>query len=73
MRIGLDIASLTFKEQVDQVVLVSGESDFVPAVKLARREGIDFVLDPLWAGAKPSLLEHVDGVKSVWPKPKTKR
>jgi len=41
MRIGLDIASLAYKRQVNQVVLISGDSDFVPAAKLARREGID--------------------------------
>ncbi len=29
MRIGLDIASLCFKKQVDQIVLVAGDSDFV--------------------------------------------
>jgi uncharacterized LabA/DUF88 family protein len=43
MRIGLDIASVAYKKQVDQIVLVAGDSDFVPAAKLARREGIDFI------------------------------
>ena len=47
MKIGLDIASLAYKRQVDQIVLIAGDADFVPAAKLARREGIDFVLDPL--------------------------
>ena len=65
MRIGLDIASLALKRQVDQIVLVAGDSDFVPAAKLARREGIDFLLDPLGAGIKSDLNEHVDGVRSV--------
>jgi uncharacterized LabA/DUF88 family protein len=69
MRIGLDIASLGFKRQVDQIVLVAGDSDFVPAAKLARREGIDFVLDPMWHIIHPSLLEHVDGVRSTCPNP----
>src|SRR5690606_8909702 len=39
MRIGLDIAALTLKRFVGTIVLVSGDSDFVPAAKLARREG----------------------------------
>ena len=65
MRIGLDIASLAYKRQVDQIVLVAGDSDFVPAAKLARREGIDFLLDPLGSGIKADLNEHVDGVRSV--------
>jgi uncharacterized LabA/DUF88 family protein len=69
MRVGLDIASLSFKRQVDQIVLIAGDSDFVPAAKLARREGIDFVLDPLWHTVHPSLQEHVDGVRSTCPNP----
>ena len=31
MRIGVDISSLAFKKQVDQIILISGDSDFVPA------------------------------------------
>ncbi len=69
MRIGLDIASLAFKKQVDQIVLVAGDADFVPAAKLARREGIDFVLDPMWAAISDDLNEHVDGLRSTCPKP----
>ena len=45
---------MAYKHQVDQIVLISGDSDFVSAAKLARREGIDFVLDPL--GAPISLI-----------------
>lgn len=66
MRIGLDIASLAYKKQVDQIILISGDSDFVPAAKLARREGIDFILDPIWTKVRPSLYEHIDGLKSQW-------
>ena len=68
MRIGLDIASLAYKRQVDQIILISGDSDFVPAAKLARREGIDFILDPMWAKIKDDLFEHIDGLKSQWKK-----
>ena len=62
MRIGLDIASVTFKKQADQIILVSGDSDFVPAAKLARREGIDFVLDSMKQKIKADLFEHIDGL-----------
>ena len=62
MKIGLDIASLSFKRQVDQIILVSGDSDFVPAAKLARREGIDFVLDSMGNHINPDLHEHIDGL-----------
>lgn len=69
MRIGLDIASLAFKRQADQIILVAGDSDFVPAAKLARREGIDFILDPMWASIRPDLHEHIDGLRSVFERP----
>jgi len=69
MRIGLDIASLAYKRLVDQIVLVAGDSDFVPAAKLPRREGIDFVLDPMWQRVHPSLNEHIDGLRSTSPNP----
>ena len=69
MKIGLDIASLAYKRLVDQIVLIAGDSDFVPAAKLARREGIDVVLDPMWQPMSEDLLEHVDGLRSTCPKP----
>lgn len=72
MRIGLDIASLAYKKQVDQIILIAGDSDFVPAAKLARREGIDFILDPMEATIRADLFEHIDGLKSCWKKPKEK-
>lgn len=71
MRIGVDIASLAYKKQVRQIILVAGDDDFVPAAKLARREGIDFVLDPMWNHINPSLFEHIDGLNSTAPKPKS--
>jgi uncharacterized LabA/DUF88 family protein len=74
MRIGLDIASLALKKQVNQIVLISGDSDFVPAAKLARREGIDFILDPMWSQKIPDhLSEHIDGIQSVCPKPSSNK
>ncbi len=69
MRIGLDIASITFKKQANIIVLVSGDSDFVSAAKLARREGVTFILDPLWRSVSPDLLEHIDGLRSGFPNP----
>ncbi len=68
MRIGIDIASLAFKKQVDQIILISGDSDFVPAAKQARREGIDFILDPMRSPIKDDLYEHIDGIRTKAPK-----
>jgi len=42
------------------IVLVSGDSDFVPAMKFARREGALVYLVPLGQRVKPSMLEHSD-------------
>jgi len=72
MRLGIDIAAVSFKKQVNQIVLISGDADFVPAAKLARREGIDFILDPMWAPIRPELFEHIDGLRSVCQKPATR-
>jgi uncharacterized LabA/DUF88 family protein len=41
LRIGLDIATIAVKRIVDILVVVSGDSDLVPALKFARREGQD--------------------------------
>lgn len=64
MRIAIDIASLTLKKHVRTIVLVAGDSDFVPAAKLARREGIEFILDPLWQNVNDDLFEHIDDLRS---------
>lgn len=70
MRIGLDIASMAYKHQVDRIILIAGDSDFVPAAKLARREGIDFILDPMWNQIATDLQEHIDGLFTYAEKPK---
>ena len=65
MKIGIDIATLSLKKQVDTIVLIAGDCDFVPAAKLARREGIDFILDAMRRPIDPRLHEHIDGLRSV--------
>src|SRR5688572_19230804 len=67
MRIGLDIASLTLKKQVQLIVLVTADSDFVPAMKFARREGAQLVLVTLGHGIRPGLREHADLVVDELP------
>lgn len=73
MRLGIDVASLAFKKQVDQIIIVAADADFVPAAKLARREGIDVILDRMGdKSAAKDLLLHVDGVRDCFlPKTKT--
>ncbi len=64
MRVGLDISSMAYKKQVTRIILIAGDSDFVPAAKLARREGIDFILDPMGSSISDDLSEHIDGIHS---------
>lgn len=70
MKIGLDIASLTLKKQVSTIVLVAGDADFVPAAKLARREGVKIVLDSLWRSVNAELFEHIDLLYGGFKRPK---
>ena len=72
-KLSLDIASLAYKRLVDRIVLIAGDRDFVPAAKLARREGIDIILDSMRQKIHPSLFEHIDGMKTWAPKRKVKR
>lgn len=69
MKIGLDIASMALKRHVDTIILVTGDSDFVPAAKVARREGVDLLLDPMWWSIDPDLMEHIDGILSGFERP----
>ena len=72
MKIGLDIASLAYKKLVDQIVLISGDSDFVPAAKLARVEGIDFIVDSMGTKINDNLIEHIDGLRTYCGKAPSK-
>jgi uncharacterized LabA/DUF88 family protein len=44
MRIGIDVATLAIKKQVDRIILISGDLDMIPAMKLARREGVQVAI-----------------------------
>ena len=64
MRIGLDATSIAMGKLADQIVLIAGDSDFLPVAKIARRNGIDFILDPMKQIPKANLQEHVDGIET---------
>ena len=44
LRLGLDIARLALRQLVDTLVVVTGDSDMIPAFKFARREGLRVLL-----------------------------
>lgn len=62
LRIGLDIARLSIRQLVNVIVVVTGDSDMVPAFKFARREGVRVYLDHMGHGVKRELKAHVDAI-----------
>lgn len=69
MRIGLDIATLCQNKSVDRIILVSGDTDCVPATKHGRKAGVQIVLVELpKTRLAPELLSHADFRRAVdWP------
>ena len=65
IKIGLDVAWLSSKAIVDRLVLVTGDSDLVPAMKFARREGVQVVLIHLNQPIKQDMSIHADEVRSI--------
>lgn len=62
LRIGLDVGTIALKRVVDTIVLVSGDSDMVPAMKLARKEGLRVYLKTMGHGVIRELKAHADYV-----------
>ena len=60
LRIGLDFARLALRALVDVVVVVTGDSDLIPAFKFARREGVRVYLDHMGHGVRRDLKVHTD-------------
>lgn len=60
LRIGLDIARLSLRQLVRVLVVVTGDSDMIPAFKFARREGVRVYLDHMGHGVKRDLKAHTD-------------
>jgi uncharacterized LabA/DUF88 family protein len=44
MRIGIDVATLAMNHHVDRIIVVSNDTDLIPALNIARREGIQVVI-----------------------------
>jgi len=70
MRIGIDVAALAIKRHVDRIVLLSGDSDMIPAMKLARREGIQVCVVQVGDQRIISdLIEDADFLRKITPLP----
>ncbi|HTX22768.1 MAG TPA: NYN domain-containing protein [Candidatus Aquilonibacter sp.] len=67
MRIGIDVATLSLKRIVERIILISGDTDMIPAMKLARREGVQVVLVEIGITLSKSLDEDADLVRVLKP------
>jgi uncharacterized LabA/DUF88 family protein len=71
MRIGLDMATLSANHSVELIALVTNDTDCIPAMKHARRAGLQIalVVVPGYHPA-PELLAHSDFRRNIaWPTP----
>lgn len=69
MRIGLDVAKFADTKSIDRLILMTADTDCVPALKYARIAGLQTVLVHL-PGLKsvPELTWHSDYIRKVeWP------
>lgn len=72
MRIGLDIATIAAERRIERILLVSADTDLIPAMKHARKAGMQVVGIQLPAPAidlRPAMLAHLDYKRAAkWPK-----
>jgi uncharacterized LabA/DUF88 family protein len=59
-KIGLDIAWASYEKITQNIVLVTGDSDFAPAMKTARRNGVFVYLYTLGHGVMSQILDNAD-------------
>lgn len=69
MRIGLDVAVFSASHAVDRIVLVSADTDCIPAMKHGRKAGLQLVLIEFPNSSPPrEMCEHADFMRPVpWP------
>lgn len=69
MRIGLDMASYAATKSVDRIILVTGDTDCLPAMKHCRISGLQIVLTSLpKQKVAAELLWHSDYLRQLsWP------
>ncbi len=66
MRIGLDVAAYSSNHSVDRIVLVSADTDCIPALKYGRKAGLQTILiEPGGNKLTNELLGHADFTRAV--------
>ena len=64
IKIGLDIAWLSTRRIVEKIILASNDSDFIPAMKFARRETIKIVVIQLLELSN-HMKAHADEIRKI--------
>ena len=70
LRIGLDMLTLTETRAVEMIVLITGDTDLIPAMKMARSRGLQMAgLSLPNRAIGPELLPHLDFYRNLphWP------
>lgn len=66
MRIGLDISQYSYDKSVENIILISNDTDCIPAMKCARKNGLRMSLVSIHgARIAPELKAHADFVYDV--------
>jgi len=62
--LAIDLLRLSYRGAISQAILITGDSDFIPAIKIAKDEGVQVILAH---GSKPhlSLLDEVDQTTGI--------
>jgi uncharacterized LabA/DUF88 family protein len=69
MRIGLDIAAYSAEHLASRIILITNDTDCVPAMKFARKAGLQTVLIQVMnCKPAPELVAHTDFKRPIaWP------
>ena len=65
IKIGLDVAWISFNHIAKNIVLITGDSDFVPIIKTARRNGVFVYLFTLNHNVRKELPENADVTNTI--------
>ena len=68
IKLGLDISTLASRRLVEKIVLFTADTDFIPVMKYARRQGVQVVYAFTSGSVHSDFAEHSDDVRQVpWP------
>lgn len=66
MRIGLDMAHLAHQGKIDRIILITADTDFIPAMKYVRKANIQVVIAKLGERhLTPDLTMHTDFIRPI--------